>query len=433
MRLKLQNIAIIEEAIIDINGITLIAGQNDSGKSTVGKVLYALTRGINIDENRFNFSKNDYIYNTLRSIRNLLSRSRSEKEIDKSIQEKFIIDFDKNEDSYFSRKNRFFFHTYNNEKLDNELNSLENLYFNYSDENIISQLNKLIENIRERISLTIDSNEVLIYELETFFKNEFGNQIRNQFSLKESRLEIEGINKKEILFGKEIMINGIETNSFFYDDVIFIESPILINKYLYLINSRPLFEKNDYLNSKIFKEEEIKDIFTDETNNINTFLSEINQLINGKFNFDENERLVFNKGNIDFDLDNVATGIKTFGILQLLLQKGEINSNSLLIIDEPEVHLHPTWQVKFAEILVKLSKELNVQMVLTSHSPYFIEAIDTFSKKYKFESSTNFYFAEKIGNGLNSKITNVNNSLSKIYGSISEASYNLRRIENELE
>lgn len=433
MRLKLQNIAIIEEAIIDINGITLIAGQNDSGKSTVGKVLYALTRGINIDENRFNFSKNDYIYNTLRSIRNLLSRSRSEIDNDKFIQEKFISNFDKNEDSYFSRKNRFLFHSFNNEKLSNELIALEDLYLKYTDENITTQLNKLIENIRERINLTIDSNEVLIYELETFFKNEFGNQIRNQFSQEESRLEIEGINKKEILFGKEIVIDGIETNSFFYDDVIFIESPILINKYLYLINSRPLFEKNDYLNSKIFKEDEIKDIFTDESSNINSFLNEINKLINGKFNFDENERLVFNKGNIDFDIDNVATGIKTFGILQLLLQKGEINSNSLLIIDEPEVHLHPTWQVKFAEILVKLSKELNIQMVLTSHSPYFIEAIDTFSKKYKFESSTNFYFAEKNKNGLSSKIANVNNSLSKIYGSISEASYNLRRIENELE
>ena len=68
---------------------------------------------------------------------------------------------------------------------------------------------------------------------------------------------------------------------------------------------------------------------------------------------------------------------------QLLLQKGRLNSNNLLIIDEPEVHLHPTWQVKFAEILVLLSKELAIPVLLTSHSPYFIEALEEFTKKYE--------------------------------------------------
>ncbi len=57
MRLKLQNIGIIEEADINVDGITLIAGQNDSGKSTIGKILYALIRGVNLDEDSFNASK----------------------------------------------------------------------------------------------------------------------------------------------------------------------------------------------------------------------------------------------------------------------------------------------------------------------------------------------------------------------------------------
>ncbi len=115
----------------------------------------------------------------------------------------------------------------------------------------------------------------------------------------------------------------------------------------------------------------------------------------------------------------------------MLLQKGILNSNSLLIIDEPEVHLHPTWQVKYAEILVRLSKEFAIPIVLTSHSPYFIEAIEAYSKKHKYEDSTNFYFAKKNEDGLSSKIIDVNNSLNKIYSSISEASYKLKKNRGE--
>ena len=42
MKLHIENIAKIKKADIDINGITVIAGENNTGKSTVGKVLYCL-------------------------------------------------------------------------------------------------------------------------------------------------------------------------------------------------------------------------------------------------------------------------------------------------------------------------------------------------------------------------------------------------------
>ena len=39
MRLTLKNIAKVRKADVEINGITVIAGENDTGKSTVGKAL----------------------------------------------------------------------------------------------------------------------------------------------------------------------------------------------------------------------------------------------------------------------------------------------------------------------------------------------------------------------------------------------------------
>ena len=42
MRLYLKNIGKLSEANVELNGITVIAGENNTGKSTVGKVLYSM-------------------------------------------------------------------------------------------------------------------------------------------------------------------------------------------------------------------------------------------------------------------------------------------------------------------------------------------------------------------------------------------------------
>ena len=93
--------------------------------------------------------------------------------------------------------------------------------------------------------------------------------------------------------------------------------------------------------------------------------------------------------------------------------------------------MHPTWQVKFAEILVLLSKELAIPILLTSHSPYFIEALEGYSKKHKYEKSTNFYFAEKNNDGLSAKISDVTKNISPILSSISEAFFTIQDLNDE--
>ena len=113
--------------------------------------------------------------------------------------------------------------------------------------------------------------------------------------------------------------------------------------------------------------------------------------------------------------------------IELLLKNSSINEDTLLIIDEPEVHLHPSWQVKFAELLVLISKNINVQILLSSHSPYFIEALQSYSEKYDYTDQVNFYFADN-DDYLYSNIYNSNN-LSEVYDSISEAYYELKSIK----
>ena len=97
-------------------------------------------------------------------------------------------------------------------------------------------------------------------------------------------------------------------------------------------------------------------------------------------------------------LDSTSSGIKEIGIIKLLLQNNKLKENSFLIIDEPESSLHPEWEVKFAEILILLVKELNINIYLNSHSPMFIEAISLYSQFYDLLSETNFYFTQKLDN-----------------------------------
>ena len=40
MKLKIRNVAKIEKADLDLYGITVIAGNNNTGKSTVGKTVF---------------------------------------------------------------------------------------------------------------------------------------------------------------------------------------------------------------------------------------------------------------------------------------------------------------------------------------------------------------------------------------------------------
>lgn len=54
MKLNIKNFAKIKEADIIVDGITVIAGENNTGKSTVGKILFSLFNALSdIDEKIF--------------------------------------------------------------------------------------------------------------------------------------------------------------------------------------------------------------------------------------------------------------------------------------------------------------------------------------------------------------------------------------------
>lgn len=423
MKLKLQNIGIISSCDINIDGITIITGQNDSGKSTIGKVLYSIIRALNNDDNYFNESKLNFLQKKLEEILNLIVRINNSNDNDSKI----INDLIKENISILTNR------VSNIDKIINSINNIETSIGKHSNETIVKNILKIIDEIREREKIKINSLDFLNFELTEYFNLEFGNQISNNFLEQKTFIEIE-TNIGSTIFttkGNKMFLEK-QTLNFPYNDVIFIESPLFLDKGNKSYNFNSLRDKRNYLNNKLNQQPKSKDIFSDNSNNINLFNKMIQNVIGGDFIYNKNNEIVFHKNGKEFSLNNVATGLKTFGALQLLIENNSLDNDTLLIIDEPEVHLHPTWQVKYAEILVKLSKELAIPMVLTSHSPYFIEAIEAFSIKHNFQNSVDFYFAQKDNEGLNSKIINITDNLGTALDSISEAYYNLQEIRDEL-
>ena len=144
---------------------------------------------------------------------------------------------------------------------------------------------------------------------------------------------------------------------------------------------------------------------------------EVSEVTGGRFMYDNSKKSLFwLKDGKTYSPINVASGIKSFGVIQMLLESGAIDENRLLIWDEPENHLHPEWQLLFARLLVQLAQR-GIPVLLSSHSPYFIQAIRFYSHKTPLQDYVRYYMAEEHIDGL-SVIEDVSNDLNRVFAKL---------------
>lgn len=72
MKIKLQGIGIIKDSEIELNGLTVVTGDNNSGKTTVGKVVYSLFDAVSNLSEKAESDKNYCAWKVLRDIRSAL-------------------------------------------------------------------------------------------------------------------------------------------------------------------------------------------------------------------------------------------------------------------------------------------------------------------------------------------------------------------------
>lgn len=121
------------------------------------------------------------------------------------------------------------------------------------------------------------------------------------------------------------------------------------------------------------------------------------------------------EGNADKKImfQNLSSGLKTFVLLKLLIENGILEDNGVMILDEPEIHLHPEWQLVLAELLVLIQQEYCMHILINTHSPYFLDAIDVYAAKHGIREKCRFYLSSD--NGGYADFEDVSANIDRIY------------------
>ncbi|MFY7829973.1 MAG: AAA family ATPase [Flectobacillus sp.] len=426
LRVRTEKFRAINEADIIIDGITLVAGENGCGKSTISKLLYFLFKTVsNYDQvikqklmielrdvlRFFDIFQQEIVYRNDNKLREEYRRE--------------ILDLRKG--------------LYNSGYLLEELEKwvvliekVESLYSSYFTEN--SELNKAVvlrKDRLDRIIKEIQKNETSVdNEVSPFtsikdWLTERFNDAREKIELRPTSIFIEELNKVfsddkipdkfDVLEYNDIIVSLERSNlsiPFSIDKAIYIDTPMMLsiedsyNEYWDDLNNLLREDKKDTRNviTEIISTQVIQG---DVELNEGVFLA-------GDFKFKRADGAIFN-------LIDVATGIKAFSILQLLLKNGHLNEKTLLIIDEPESHLHPQWIIEYARVIVLLNKHVGVKFFLASHNPDMVSAIRHISEKQGILEDVNFYIAQKNNESFNYNYKFLNKEIDPIFESFNIA------------
>lgn len=437
MKLKISKFAKINDTEVVIDGITVIAGHNNTGKSTIGKILFSLFNSLNNIEEKIEYQRKSEITELCNSnIRNYISHSLNLNRT--SIEyRKMMPRLPRNLAELIIR----------NSTNSSDYNKVSSIIINFLKKNqLINEddptFNEIIDNIAHKsVSIMSLSDSLVVHEILTrYFKKVFSGQI-NCLKEKDSNAYLELVIKDKtinITFNNNKCIN-CETSFNILHEAYYIDDPFIIDElsndsYPFLIGDNNVIK--DHIISKLSSNNfGIMDGIFDAViakEKLDEIFSILNTVVDGTLIATNGElSLAINNFIEPIKLNNLSTGLKSFVIIKMLLEKGILKEKDVLILDEPEIHLHPEWQLVYAEIIVLLQKVFDLSIVVTTHSSNFLEAIDYFSKKHMIYDKCNYYLAN-VKEGL-STFENVNNSLEKIYSEMVQPSVLLDKLKYEME
>lgn len=157
----------------------------------------------------------------------------------------------------------------------------------------------------------------------------------------------------------------------------------------------------------------------------NAMQSLIEQMLGGRVMEKENLSsvdLVFHsKAGQEIRIEDLASGYKPLIYLLRLISNGWLTESTLLEIDEPETNLHPQWVVEFAHLLILIHKCLGTKILITSHHPDMVSAIRYISEKEALLDVTRFYLAERDDEGPLFEYKNLGDDIDPVFESFNES------------
>ena len=421
INLHVKNFRAIHEAEIKINGITVVAGLNGCGKSTLSKLLYyvfkvtnnfeqSVAKEINSELNKFR-SAVIYLSNTIRVNTQLLV----------SIHQR-LFEFEEN-NILLKERNILDFLDWLSNKINEDKGKNDDIKKNKIERSIVifRDIFKGDSSLKTELDqLSSATNLVPFVNILKIYVNSLYNRF-NQHLITKPRLYLHREIREafhtaslpdliEVSEFSELIISGKQTmqTPFSILNVIYIDTPMLLG-------NNEISHWND-VNLKLLYQDSIID---DRSNqNIEKFF--FNDILEGNATIEYNEELdhfVFRtKQGIEIDLRDCATGIKSFAIINFLVKNKSINDKTLLILDEPEAHLHPQWIVEYGRMLTLINKYIGAKIFVATHSPDMVQSLKYIPKKEGIEDKVNFYLAKQVSN-LQFDFKDLGDNISEIFDS----------------
>jgi predicted ATP-dependent endonuclease of OLD family len=428
LKLTLRNIGKIKDAEIELNGITVLAGENNTGKSTAGKALYSLLNAFYDVDEKIAAQKKTSILNEinrlLHDITTIYSSQRNAKLSSRAVRYniacKIVNQLDQGIqfDSLVS--------------LISEIISNDLIHDRNSEMHNTTEIENKITASAIEIANSIKMTNEEIYEV--FINRSFNDSFEHQ---------INHINHPKLT--ATVMLTGdipLEV-SFVRDTCNYVNyqgqdlpEPVYIDANKTADSFRNGYEPFEFYSTLRYKLHKVNNDLASELEEakylkkIGNTLDVIDRAIAGELCFDDEGSFVYQDKSLIKAVNtvNLSEGIKSFAIIKRLLKNRQLTERTVLIIDEPETHLHPEWQLAFAEILVSLQKDLNMTLMLATHSPYFLNAIEVFSAKYNVKDKCRYYLTENANDDAFATITDVTESTELIYAKLSAPLRELRKL-----
>jgi predicted ATP-dependent endonuclease of OLD family len=445
MKCNINNVGRFKSAELILNGLTVVAGTNSSGKTTLGKSIYAAVKcEIALLDN--------VIQQKLDIAENLLSRLRQFELIQRQLEsdsKSFVIkksSLDQIRKLYTAVRHIRPGEGSELQSIVEELLKLlehEQIYdflLHYGGAGTDASLPDMIEVLKSAINF--DDSPINRKLVEYAFSAEFENQIasiahsngNSSVSFENSRYDFGQGSCTSCRIGKPSFQNIV-----YLDDVYAFDN-MQRAYYPHGDKQEPFRLRASVIRNRLYsfdthhrqdlvtllfnitqptKRSVAQDLSLDKINaEANTIFKNI--LNDGRMHFSKDERrYVYREHDEEITLCNVASGIKSIALLDLLVRSGFIHETTCVIIDEPETHLHPEWQVKMAELLVTLVQKTNVKILINTHSPYFVEAIRVYSEAKQIENLTRFYHVT-ISDTFSSSLIEVTDDISPIYEALAQ-------------
>lgn len=385
--LNLKNFAKIKDSDFDVKDITVFTGKPGSGKSYIMKFLYGYTEAISSIINETykmhyalmdNEEDDDAMLQVIRSILPAHGINNHE-EINQCID---LNDYIKAFEIINAKTQNI------TEKNKPVLDILKKI------------LNERSE--KQKKALLDSEDERFNFIFRNILESTFGdiNQINDNFTFSYKGTSL------------RYSDNKLSTNDITFDEkingAIFVETPLILEFQKFLPTER--FKVPYHIDSLLQELNKNDFSFTSEDTNkfIHEFKDSTSKIINGNITKETQGFSFESDSGKNYNIVNASSGIKSIGLLQYLVTNKVLKKGSTLFWEEPEVHLHPTWQLKMIDLFIELMNA-GVKIVFSTHSPFMADYLNAKAQRENFSERVSFNLLSESENIVSNTILNDEN------------------------